>query len=140
MNCPKHFKRYPTQQAIDSLARRFNLRNDPYMQDWEYEVADSSRISEFLSAYKSGELSEDERFTLMETLIQSFEDSKMDLSSALEWKETLGLIDRNIELHAATVWYWSDPNDEWVDHWEVTAFLRELFEKHKVYLTSDMPK
>jgi hypothetical protein len=95
-------------------------------------------ISEFLAAYKSGELSEDERFTLMETLIQSFEDSKIDLSSELEWKETLGLIDKNIELHAATVWYWSDPNDERVDHWKVTAFLRELFEKHKVYLTSDM--
>ncbi|MCP5384447.1 MAG: hypothetical protein H6913_07510 [Altererythrobacter sp.] len=44
------------------------------MQDWEFEVADANRIDEFLSAYQSQELTDDERFTLMEMIIQSFED------------------------------------------------------------------
>ena len=44
------------------------------MQDWEWEVASPERIDEFLAAYEGGELTDDERFTLMETLLQSFED------------------------------------------------------------------
>jgi hypothetical protein len=53
------------------------LESCPHMQDWEWEVADSERINEFPSAYESGELSDDERFTLMETILQSFEDLQL---------------------------------------------------------------
>jgi hypothetical protein len=74
MSVPDHLRRYPTRKAIDSLAARFDLPYTPFMQDWEWEVADSDRIDEFVAGYHSGELNEDERFTLMETIIQSFED------------------------------------------------------------------
>lgn len=43
-------------------------------QDWEWEVADPARIDEYLNAYHVGEFTDDERFTLMETLIQAFDD------------------------------------------------------------------
>lgn len=66
-----HLYRFPTRAAIDALAIRFNLPNTKNMQDWEYEVADANRVAEFLVAYYSGELSEDEKFTLMAMLLQS---------------------------------------------------------------------
>jgi hypothetical protein len=71
---PDHLRRYPTWAAIDALAARFGFVNEPGMQDWAWEVADPSRIDEFLAAYEDGDLSDDERFTLMDTMLQSFED------------------------------------------------------------------
>jgi len=69
MSVPEHF--YPTRTAIDALAARFGLPNRPDMQDSEWEVAGPTRLDELINAYKSGELDDDERFTLMETIIQS---------------------------------------------------------------------
>jgi hypothetical protein len=40
MTATEHDWRHPTRAAIDSLAKRFSLLNDPGMQDWEYQVAD----------------------------------------------------------------------------------------------------
>jgi hypothetical protein len=44
------------------------------MQDWSWEVADATRLDEFLAVYQTASLTDDERFTLMEVLLQSFED------------------------------------------------------------------
>ena len=78
------------------------------MQDWEWEVSDPSRIPEFLASYKSGELTEDERFSLIEIIIQSFDDQERDLTDDILWQDTLNLITQNLNIHIHTVWYWSD--------------------------------
>lgn len=105
------------------------------MQDWEWEIADSNRLDEYLAAYKSGELSDDERFTLMETIMQAFEDLPDSLESEPRWVETLMILDSNIDLHTYTVWYWSDLEDELGEEsWRVTPYLRKLVERHKTRL------
>ena len=71
MSIPDHLVRHPTRVAIDRLAELFNLRNEPDMQDWEIEVADSSRCAEFLSGYEKLQLDDDEKFTLMWTILES---------------------------------------------------------------------
>jgi hypothetical protein len=135
MTVPEHLWRFPTAQAIASLADRFSVPNDQHMQDWEWEIADSNRISEYLAAYKSGELNDDERFTLMETIIQAFEDLPDSLDADCRWTEVLQLLDSNIDLHAYSVWYWSDLEDELGDEsWRVTPFLRKLVQLHKARL------
>ncbi|MEM8641247.1 MAG: hypothetical protein AAGG51_20885 [Cyanobacteria bacterium P01_G01_bin.54] len=131
--CPSHLWRHPTRSAIDSLAKRFDLPNDEKMQDWEYEVADPDRVAEFIDAYKSGELSEDERFTIMETIIQSFEDQEKPLEENKEWQEVLRLIEINLDLHICTVWYWSLVEDEPKDKsewWKVTPFIRPILARN----------
>ncbi|BCM90189.1 hypothetical protein IAD21_02040 [Abditibacteriota bacterium] len=35
MEIPQRLWRFPTGNAQNLLAQRFNLRNDPGMQDWE---------------------------------------------------------------------------------------------------------
>jgi len=45
------------------------------MQDWE--VDDYSRINEFIEVYESIEISDDEKFTLMETIIQAQNDLRV---------------------------------------------------------------
>ncbi len=127
--CPEHLWRHPTAAAIDSLATRFNLPNHEGMQDWEHEVADPNRVVEFIDAYKNGELSEDERFTIMETIIQSFEEQERSLDDSKEWKEVLNLIESNVDLHIYTIWYWSLVEEESENNWwNVTKFIRQIFE------------
>jgi hypothetical protein len=60
-------ERWPTSQARMALSARFKLPYDDSMQDWEWEVADPARLSEFLGAYSCGQLTDDERFSLMES-------------------------------------------------------------------------
>ncbi len=60
------------------------------------------------------QLNDDERFTLMETIIQAFEDHPASLHANSLWQETLILLDTGIDLHAFSVWYWSDLENEFV--------------------------
>ncbi|MEM1196923.1 MAG: hypothetical protein AAGH57_12525 [Pseudomonadota bacterium] len=129
---PDHLWRHPTRAAIDALALRFGLPNTPDMQDWEHEVADSRRIDEFLAAYQSGILSDDERFTLMETIIQSFENLAEPLESDSRWPTVLELLNTNIRLHAKTVWYWALPDEsDNANLWAVSLPLRPILETHR---------
>jgi hypothetical protein len=131
MTLHERFIRYPTAQAVDSLAVRFNLPNHPEIQDWEYVVADSSRLDEFLDAYNSGELTDDERFTLMETILQSFEELQGKLNAHPRWRETLAILESNFNLHVYTVWYWSGRDEGPVDgEWRVAAPLRSILDRH----------
>lgn len=97
------------------------------MQDWEYEIADPSRIDEFLDAYISSQLTDDERFTLMETIIHSAESHPLPLEDQHRWSEILQLLRASVELHACTIHYWStfetrDP----ADCFRVTPSMRAL--------------
>lgn len=57
------------------MAKRFEFRYTKQMQDWE--VDDYSRINEFIEVYESIEISDDEKFTLMETIIQAQNDLRV---------------------------------------------------------------
>ena len=135
LDVPEHLLRFPTRAAIDALAKRFGLANEPGMQDWEYQVADPDRIDEFVAAYESGELSEDERFTLMETIIQSFEDLPGPLEADPRWFRLIGILEDNVRFHGCTIWYWSALDQDDLDEcWRVTPFMRSLLEKHRTLL------
>jgi hypothetical protein len=134
---PERIWRCPTREAIDKLASRFGLPNHPSMQDWEIEVSDPARIDEFLTVYTSGQLSDDEKFTLMETIIASFDELAAtggDLDTDTRWRLTRSLLQNNITLHAYSVWYWSRLDAEEKDEmFCVSPLIREVFAKHKDY-------
>jgi hypothetical protein len=132
MNIPEHLWRFPTTQSISSLSKRFNFPNTQDMQDWEWEVSDPNRIDEFIRAYISGELDDDERFTIMETIIQSFEDIGKPLNKNQQWLNVLSLIDKNLYLHIYTVWYWADEETENIqEQWQVTSYLRKILNENR---------
>ncbi len=100
--------------------------------------SDSNRIDEYLDANHNGRLSDDERFTLMETIIQAFEDLDDPLDTDARWNHVLALLDDNVDLHAHSVWYWSDLERELGDEtWRVTPFLRKLVDRHKSRLAAN---
>ena len=117
--------RHPTAEAIASLVVRFELPHRADMQDWEYEVSDPSRVDEFLAGYELPELSEDERFVLMKTIIQSFEEL-FECGPDPRWVQVLRLLERDYSTHVSTVRYWASGDDPVQDCWSVTADLRQL--------------
>ena len=132
MSVPEHLWRFPTADAIKNLASRFDLPTGDDMQDWAWEVADPDRIDEFLDAYHNEHLTDDERFTLMETIIQSFADMEAEMTQHGRWPQFLSTIEGNIDLHIYSLWYWSRTGDELGgDQWLVTPFLRSILARHR---------
>jgi hypothetical protein len=122
--------RWATNAARMSLARRFALPYDPLSQDWEWEVADPSRFGEFLDAYGSGSLDEDERFALMEILIQCIEDMGLhSVEASPQWHSVANLLHAHAGLHASSIRYWSclEARDL-EDCFGVTAPMRAVWE------------
>ena len=127
---PEPQPRYPTRQAIDSLAKRFGLENRPGMQDWEWEVADEARIDEFLAAYESGALTDDERFTLMETILQSFEQLPNSVDEDPRLPRLLALLGQNVPLHRHTIWHWCAYQVGDLDEaFQVSPYMRTLMSR-----------
>jgi RimJ/RimL family protein N-acetyltransferase len=124
---PEPEPRYPTRAAIDALAKRFGLENSPGMQDWEWQVADPDRIDEFLAAYESGALTDDERFTLMETILQSFEELPHPVDEDPRLPRLLALLRHNLALHRHTIWQWSAYQVGDLDEdFQVSPYMRTL--------------
>jgi len=99
------------------------------MQDWEYKVADAGRIDEFFDAYLAEPLTADERFVLMEIVIQSCEDHPVPLDSQPRWAEVVQGLRDNVALHASTITYWScveDPLQPPENLWRVSPAMREI--------------
>ena len=124
--------RCPTGSAIDRLAKRFDLpTTDRFPQDWEHCVADPRRLREFLSAYETLSLDEDERFCLLEIILQSFEDSDGEVGSSPDWQRIEQILKDNFELHAYTIWYWANFDATLEDSWGVSQPMRKLFQEQK---------
>lgn len=144
MAFPEHIWRVPTREAIEAVATRFQLPVDPSMQDWEYQVADPKRLNEFLSAYETGQLSNDEKFVLMQMILESFEELARrgnNIGADARWQHTLALLDKNILLHGYSIWYWSRPDAEKDDElFFVSPFIRQILSAHRAYFHSSIMK
>lgn len=121
--------RWATPAARRSLSRRFTLSHNPFSQNWEWEVADPSRFGEFLSAYESGDLDEDERFALMEILIQCIEGMGLpSVETSPQWHSVANLLRAHAGFHASSVRYWSCLEDrDLEDFFQVTGPMRAVW-------------
>ena len=124
---PEHLWRYPTGAARESLAARFGLPLDDSDQDWEWTNSRPEQLPDCLAAYQSGELDDDERFTLMEMMIQCAEDEpeKVHLAEVLKSLET------QVKLHLASVWYWACIGSEQEDSWDIAPGMRAILWRHR---------
>ena len=115
--------RSPTRAAIDALAERFDLPNYESMQDWEYEVADPTRIDEFLDYAESGP-DEDEAFVLMRVIFQSFEELGDEALHDQRWARVVNLLHGEYALHLSTLQYWSLPDEGSENCFQITPLVR----------------
>ena len=110
-----HYQFLPDQKARKSLAKKLNLKFDESMQDWEYEIADSNRVAEFIEEYDKPETTDKEKESLMEMIIESTNDI-FDKNRNAETDKLLFLINerliKSIELHKGTLIYWKSNDFE----------------------------
>jgi hypothetical protein len=110
---PDNLKRYPTKAGRETLAKRLGLTIGDYSQDWEWEVAGPEHFEPWVEVYRNAALSDDERFSLMEMLVQCAEDmSPADGPQELvedfpAWQVVASLLRERPQLHASTIVYWS---------------------------------
>lgn len=97
---------YPSQTAREALASRFGLPFHDSMQDWEWEVADVGRFDEFLEVYRAAGVTDAERYSLMEMLIQCVEEMPSSLFDAA-WQRIEPFLLARPEIHASTISYWA---------------------------------
>jgi hypothetical protein len=68
----------------------------------------------------------------MEIMLESFEDLGAKVTFDPRWHRALDLLEQNIDLHAYSVWYWADlENDNQDEQWRVTPFLRRILTRHR---------
>lgn len=121
-----NYPKYVTREAIESLVKKLSLpKPGPFTQDWEYEVADDTRINEFLSCYESKILNEEEKFALMIVIIESLNDAieKSDVSEPI-LRKAKELLLKNIAIHTNTILYWSLEGEDLEDCFAITPFIR----------------
>jgi hypothetical protein len=135
--------KYPTNNAIQRLTQMFQLPG--YGQDWEIEVANSSRVLEFCNAYEKVILDAEGRFALMCLIIASYDDYLRDCNFRgntrnPSLKEYIyHLICADFILHKNTVKYWcvfdvTDEEEDWDNpEWvfAVTPMMREIWNLFK---------
>lgn len=98
---------YPTWEAMVLLERELSLPATGEEQDWDIELADPSRVDEFLRYLESHDLSEDARFALMALIIASLDDLSYegDLDAGLV-KRTVALLEAGRPLYDDLILYW----------------------------------
>ena len=125
--CPYEIEadvRHPTAEAISNLAERLSLPHSDLMQDWEFEVASVERLPDFVAAYKSADMSDDERFVLMLTIIESVNQAMTAAGSCREWQDVLGFLESDFELHLSTIAYFAMPG------WPTAPELKQFYLRH----------
>ena len=124
---PENLWRFPTGAARESLAARFELPLDDSDQDWEWTNSHPKQLPDYLAAYQSGELNDDERFTLMEMMIQCAEDEH----GKVHLKAVIGLLETNVQLHLYSIYYWACIGSDLEDSWEIAPAMREILWRHR---------
>lgn len=93
------------------------------MQDVEAELSDPTRIHEFVEAYETAPLTEDERFLLMGIILNSFEFGEIEPAAHPNWDQALALLDRDFGVNRFHVESFSEPG------WRIAAFMHALAER-----------
>jgi hypothetical protein len=125
----KPLERYWTREAIDFVADQFDLQNEPWMQDWAYQVAEANKLDQYLAFFEEMRGYDEVRFVMADIIIQAFEDIGRNLHQDTRWTKFLRELLKNVELHAHQIWYWSSFETSLEEAWDVSPDIRLLAER-----------
>lgn len=118
--------RYGTGKAIDALSKILKVEHNPSSQDWSYEISNPDHIEQYLNLYPTLQ-DEDERFVLMEIIIQAIEDQK-EANFIFYWNKVKLLLEKDFALHEYTIFYWCVfDNEDLEDCFSVSGYMRGLW-------------
>lgn len=121
-------ERYWTRDAIDVVASRLDLQNEPSMQGWAYEVAEAEDLDQYLALFEEMRGHDDERFVLADIIIQAFEELGGAVQKDARWNSFINELRTNTTLHRHQIWYWSAFDTPLKEAWNVSSEMRRLSE------------
>lgn len=122
-------ERYSTRKAIDKLVKELNMPHENWMQDWPYEIADSSQIDRYINYYQTI-TDEDEKLLLMRAILQATEEQDSQELLLKYWDTIHHFLNEDFHIHEYTIYYWCCfDNDDLEDCWKITSLMRNLFIK-----------
>lgn len=114
--------------SIEKLTEALALPATGLEQDWEAELADPSRVSDFLAAYHTLPLTPDDKIALMALMLASA-DLYIGAQSSVpeEWERIAALLAIERDLHRETIRYWVCEGDEDPEAWfHLTPLVRDV--------------
>lgn len=119
--------RYGSKKAIDKLVKELNMPHDNWMQDWPYEIANPDEIDNYINHYRTI-TDEDEKFVLMQAIIQATEDQDNQELLLKYWNTIRHFLEENFNIHEYTIHYWCCFDTENIeDCWKISPLMRALF-------------
>ena len=127
-----------TREAIEKLSRELKLLEpDEFSQDWQYEVADLNRLEEFVMFYFDEKLNNNEKFTLMNLILESANDCVQSESlNCKTWEQIAKILTYDIDINEQILEYWACGDDKIEDCFYITPLIRKIKEK----LTTEINK
>jgi hypothetical protein len=123
-NFPERWPAPAAMQYINSLLQ-ISVKHDS--QDWEFEISDPDRLSEYLTIYENNLRNEDDRFALMSVIIDAFEHSSR---SSEMWNRIRKHLKDEFGVHQYTIYYWCVVGENDLEnYWEITPWMRELWDE-----------
>lgn len=131
MNTREPKFRCGTAKAIYSVVIKFNLPHEEWMQDFPIEISDAEKIEDYFGFYDQV-TDDDEKFVLMELLIQATTEQPTSWDLYHSWLELKQRLIQDFLIHEYTVYYWCCFDNKDIEEcWSITPYMRELWYQQK---------
>ncbi|PUV26333.1 hypothetical protein [Sphingobacterium athyrii] len=114
------------KDIIIALSKKLSLPYKGTEQDWDIEMADSSRINEFIDLYHQHDLAFEERMALMSLIVASYDDylNEHDLAVDCRWDRIKATLTKDKRYFIELIDYWSLDNED--DIFRITPLMRTI--------------
>lgn len=117
--------------SIERLNEQLSLPATGGEQDWEVELADPTRIGEFLAFYARADLASDDKAALMSLMLASV-DRYLETESGPpeQWKDIVALLLDDEPVHREAIDYWLRSGEDDPDAWfHITPLIRDVLRR-----------
>lgn len=119
------------KDAVEYINKIFSFQCIGIEQDWELEMANPSRINEFMSFYLDTQLSVDRKRALMALILASYDDllneTKLGVYANELWNKIKHVLESEKDIFSDLIAYWSCEKEINPDNYfKLTPFIREI--------------
>lgn len=126
------YVKHPTAESIQRIAKDLKIKlEEGYMQDWEYEVADAKRVSEFIAYYKHNFFNANEKITIMTLILSSYDDYINEYGENFDYSRKIKqILISEPELYLGIVKYWACEGEDFEGFegdFAITLFVKQIY-------------
>ena len=117
------------KEIIKHLSKELSLPYIGIEQDWDIEMADSNRITEFIKFYKESNLCDDKKVAVMALILSSYDDLLNENNLVIDDRcnEIKSILESERVIFIDLINYWSLSNEVEEDNlFRITLLMRNI--------------